>query len=260
MSDKTSKKASIRRKYGDSPLAEALVEVYFGQSKSDFTIWGTFYDKVKTIYPEKEQTNFPSVKGTVEQGGTNNAQISLEPMMRFSRSDRSQLVQLTSNFITVNQLKPYCGYEKFRKDTENVLRTFITVASPEATNRIGVRYINRIVIPGLRFDLSTYFKFMPQIPVEVTEDIRGVVLQVQFSPKNNRHLITASLRSDIASEELGSVFFLDIYDILEVNNESNLGYILEVIDEAHDNIEGVFEGFITAKSRKLFQEVKDNER
>lgn len=260
MSPKIPNKPSMRRIYGDPPLAEALVEVFFGLSKSDLTIWGSFYDKVKDIYPGKEQLNFLNVKGNLQSDGSVKPQVPFEPMIRFSKPDRSQLVQLTSNFITVNQLKPYCGYENFIDDTEKVLRTFIDVASPKSTTKIGLRYINRIVIPGVTFDLSEYFKFMPQIPVGIAQDIRGVLLQVLFNPKGSMHLITASLRSDIASEDLGSVFFLDIYDILEANNELNVDHILNTIDDAHANIENVFEGFITPKSRKLFQEVKENGR
>jgi uncharacterized protein (TIGR04255 family) len=69
-----------------------------------------------------------------------------------------------------------------------------------------------------------------------------------------------SLRSDVSFIEGQTVFFLDIYDILPINNEADTSIILNTLNEAHKNIERVFEGFITDKARKLFGVVKNNDK
>jgi hypothetical protein len=53
--------------------------------------------------------------------------------------------------------------------------------------------------------------------------------------------------------------FLDIFDAFSINSEINENIILKVMDDAHTNIEHVFEKLIQEKSRELFQEVEEND-
>jgi len=54
------------------------------------------------------------------------------------------------------------------------------------------------------------------------------------------------------------VFFLDIFDAFQINNEYNEFSILKAMDDAHTNIEHVFEKLIQERLREVFQEVKEN--
>ena len=122
-----------------------------------------------------------------------------------------------------------------------------------------MRYINHINIPQHPIGLREYFKFMPQVPDEIADDIvlNDVLLRIQFAPNDSAHQVKVSLRSEAAKDQ--RVFFLDIYDILLVNNDIDRDFILETLDEAHENIERVFEGFITDKARELFDVVNKND-
>ena len=251
----------MRKEYKSSPIVEALVEVHFSQTKTDFTVWADFNNKLKKSYPIVEELFIPKTELRIAQDRKiGEGRISQEKLLRFYKKDRTQLVQANKDFVSVNKLKPYSGYEKFIADAETVLKNYIGVTSPKLINQIGMRYINRIIIPETSVELSDYFRYIPQIPDEVTEGISNVLLEIQFAPRNSQHQVMTSLRSDVSSIEGTTVFFLDIYDILPVNNEVNISVILNSLNEAHKNIERVFEGFITDKARKLFGVVKNNDK
>ena len=259
MKNKTSKKALVRKEYKSSPIIEALVEVHFSQTKTDFTVWADFNNRLKKSYPIVEELFTPKVELRIAQDGKSREEkISQEKLLRFYKKDKTQLVQANKDFVSVNKLKPYSGYEKFIADAERVLKNYIDLTSPKLINRIAMRYINQIIIPETNIELSDYFRFMPQIPDEVTQGINNVLLQIQFALRNSHHQIMTSLRSDISSIEEQTVFFLDIYDMLPINNEAGMSVILKTLNEGHENIERVFEGFITDKARKLFGVMKNN--
>jgi len=253
----------VRKEYKSSPIIEALVEVHFSQTKTDFTVWADFNNRLKKSYPIVEELLIPKTELRIAQDRkSGEGKISQEKLLRFYQKDRTQLVQANKDFVSVNKLKPYSGYEKFRTDTEIVLKNYIDLTSPKLINQIGMRYINQIIISETSIELSDYFRFMPQIPDEVTEgvNINNVLLQIQFAPRNSQHQLMTALRSDVSSVEGQSVFFLDIYDMLSINNEVDINVILNSLNEAHKNIERVFEGFITDKARKLFGVVKNNDK
>lgn len=258
MKNKDSKRSLARQIYNNSPIIEALVEVYFSQTKSDFSVWADFSSRVKNSYPDVEELLVTKAELQISPTGDGKQKIYPEKLYRFYNKDKTQLIQANKDFVTINQLEPYSGYEKFKTEIKEVLRNYIDATSPKFINRIGARYINQITIPEVNVELSSYFKFMPQIPHEVTESINDVLIQIQFVPRNSEHQVTTSLRSGISSIEGQVVFLLDIYDILQINNETNIELILGSIDEAHENAERVFEGFITDDARKLFGVVKNN--
>ncbi len=251
----------MRKEYKSSPIIEALVEVHFSQTKTDFTVWADFNNRLKKSYPIVEELFIPKTELRIAQDRrSGEGKISQEKLLRFYKKDKTQLVQASKDFVSVNKLKPYSGYEKFISEAKSALKNYIDLTSPKLTNLIGMRYINQIIIPETEIKLKDYFGFMPQIPDEVTQGINNVLLQIQFTPRDSQHQIMTSLRSDVSLAEGQSVFFLDIYDILPVNNETDISFILNSLNEAHENIERVFEGFITDKARKLFGVMKNNDK
>ena len=260
MKNKDSSGLLARQEYESSPIIEALIEVYFSQTKNEFSVWADFNNRIKKDYPTVEESIIPKAEIQVNQSGESQQRISPEKLYRFLPNDKSKLIQANKDFVSIHKLKPYKGYEKFKAESEKIIRTYVDVTAPKSVKRIGVRYINQIIIPETNVELSNYFRYIPQIPEEVTEGINNILLEIQFTPRNSNHQVMTSLRSGISSMENQVVFLMDIYDILQSNNEIIIDDILESLDEAHNNIERVFEGFITNEARKLFGVVKKNDK
>jgi uncharacterized protein (TIGR04255 family) len=244
-------------KYKNPPILEAFCEIFFAGSEWDDTIPGSFYQRVQGTYPDKQQlTSFGVTFLFAPQGQVNAQGRSDKNLMRFIKHDKSQLIQLAENLLTVNQLQPYCGYQQFQSDIDKAIKEYISIAAPKKVERIGVRYVNQIIIPSDNFDLSEYLKLLPGVPEDVATAITGFTTRVSLVARHPDHQIYVTLSNATPISEGSTTLILDLYDTLQVHNDANVESILKAVTEAHDNIGHVFEGVITDKARELFGEIK----
>ncbi len=243
---------SIRRKYKNSPIIEALCEIHFSESQTDSTVKGVFFGKVQEDYPIIE--DLPRVNFNIQIPKGDVSISNQESVTRFFNNDKTELIQIASNLLTFNRLAPYEGYDNFRKSVKNVIEKYSEVAKPKAFERIGLRYINHIFIPETILDLDEYFSYMPKIE-EVLYQIRLNIELKSVYENHNSYLTISSIPSAI--ENYGAIL-LDIYDVYSAKNEFELESILNKIDETHFSVEQIFEKVITEKTRLLFEEVKND--
>jgi uncharacterized protein (TIGR04255 family) len=241
-----------RKIYKNPPLIEALCEVYFSETQNDLTLFGKFEDSVREDYPEKRELKNIGFEENFSPENFHSKQIDNGLMMRFSKSDNSELIQITQNLLTFNKLKPYAGYEDFKSNFSNVFDKYLGLSKPKYSERIGVRYIDRVVIDESDFRLQDYFNFSFNFADEEFGFINAFSIDVQITPKHNIHRLLFSLKSIQSTEEGKLEFLLDMYDTFEAHKIVDKDFILNTLDEAHENVEHLFEGVITEKTRELF--------
>lgn len=247
----------MRHKYKKPPLAEAVCEVVFTGVQWDSTIWGLYYERIREIYPIKQEIPRIGLAMQFKPGMVNTQGLQQEPLMRFAKSDNTQLIQVAKDFLTINQLSPYPGFELFKEDIGRAIESYCAVASPIGVGRIGLRYINRITIPATDFSLDTYFRFLPGVPDDVATTINSFMTRVEIVPQNQEHSLQVTIGTTTPPTPGNTGIVLDIYDSLMMPSISIGQNILDSVHRAHDNIEHVFEGVITDHARKLFQEVNN---
>ncbi len=246
----------MRRIYKKSPLIEALCEIKFADTEGDFTSWGGFYHKIKKTYPQKSELP----RGIEFQFTPNESSIKpAEFVKRFISDDNAQLIQATKESLTLNRLSPYLGYVDFEKSFVKVLKIYTEIFSPKRITQLSMRYVNQIIIPSSEFSLVDYFGLVPGLPEGVTDFISNVVVQLQIAPQIDNHFLQVTLRSAPSAVEDKSTFFLDIFDAFAFDSDFNETDIIKTMDDAHTNIEHVFEKIIREKLREVFQEAKENE-
>jgi uncharacterized protein (TIGR04255 family) len=246
----------MRRIYEKPPVIEAFCKVDFAETDGDFTTWGDFYRKIKDSYPVKTEIpsgikfQFKPNSGAINQG---------EFVKRFIAEDNSQLVQASYDSFTFNRLSPYLGYQQFSKSFADALSIYVETFSPKRFVELSMRYINQIVIPHDRFVIEEYFVgLVPTIPENLTEAIGIIHVQVQIAPQIADHFLQVTLRGEPSTVEGKSIFFLDIVDMFQKEIETDESNILKIMNDAHENIDHVFESIIEEKLRELFGEKKEN--
>ena len=243
------------RIYNKPPLIEALCEIKFAETKGDFTSWGDFYREIKSFYPQKNELP----RGIEFQFTPNEGSINpTEFVKRFISIDNAQLIQATKDFLILNRLSPYLGYEDFKKSFGKVLKIYAEIFSPKRSVQLSMRYVNQIIIPREKFSIEDYFGLVPMRLEDVTNAIGSMFVQVQIAPQLADHFLQVTLRSAPSTPESNSVFFLDIFDAFPINSEYKESSILKAMDDAHANIEHVFEKLVQERLREVFQEVKEN--
>lgn len=247
-------KPKIGKKYINPPVVEALCEVYFHQSKWDGTLPGLFFEKVRKSYPKKKEFKQIGVHVSISKE-TQATQVQRgEARIQFIREDDSRLIQIENNLLVINQLKPYPSFEDWEPVVKQMVTHYSEIAQPKGIKKIGVRYINRIIIPKARFKMEDYFGLYPEVPESLGAMHGRFMMRLEISPKHKDHMLMVTFGTAPPESPATSAEMLDIYDIFALSRPFPIGDVDKYVVEAHENIEVAFEGSITSKARELFKE------
>jgi len=243
----------MARRYRNPPIVEAVCEFRFPpDSPWDLTIPGLVYERLKGTFPQKRPApafgfGIRLGQGSVEQR--------LEPTtrMQFLRQDGNVLVQVGPNLLAVNHLKPYPGWEAFVPMIQQAYRAYVETAPPTAIQRIGLRYINRVELPGPRVELEEYLNFYPHLGDDLPQDYGEFTVRIQTAFNALRDGLQMTLTSADAGNADVNVFVLDMDYFLAKPGTITTNEAFSWVNEAHDRLEQIFEGCISDKLRQLFQ-------
>ena len=242
----------MSKKYKNPPIIEALCEFQFEPSQIwDLTVPGLVYEKISDLFPKKKQqtrieTQMSSEKGKVSQ------QVKQVPRIQFLSEDEAALVQLGPDLLTVNHLKPYPTWGQFYPLIKQNLDVYRDTVNPKGFKRIGLRYINKIIIETETLELADYFNFYPNIPGEMPQVHDKFISRLEFSYENARDLLMVTLGGTEFDVPDNPAFILDIDYAMVTPNAIALDQVEDWIEMAHTVIENTFEACITDKCRSLF--------
>jgi uncharacterized protein (TIGR04255 family) len=122
------------------PIEEALCEIQLAEE--DSTLPGMFkvnLNREKYPHTEKRCTREYSLTNLAE--GTVEHQVRTIDFAVFLSPDKKQLVQVSPSIVSVNVLKPYCGWEEFLQNIQNMISIISEYSESKNAKRIGLRYI-----------------------------------------------------------------------------------------------------------------------
>jgi uncharacterized protein (TIGR04255 family) len=243
------------RRYRKPPVIEALCEIYFAASSWDDTIPGAFYERVKADFPQKRQRTIQEAQITVGLQQAAAAVRQLPPWMQFVSDEKHRMIQLAQDLLVVNQLSPYPHFEEWEPDVYRALRMYQDLAQPRNVVRVGLRYINQVVIPEKQVRMEDYFTIYPKLPQRLGDTHGSFLVRVEVPQSTQGHtvVITFGTAPPPPSQDVAQAFALDLYDIFATNVPVDEGVIKREVRRAHDNIVVAFEDSITDKLRALFE-------
>lgn len=130
------------------------------------------------------------------------------------------------------------------------------IAKPKGFKRTGLRYIDKIDFEIIPVELEDYFNYYPFIPPDLPQKHEAFNVRVEIPDENGRDRLLLSLRTIIPDKPNTISLILELHYILAKPEGISLEQISEWVENAHTNIEKVFEACITDKCRELFEEVK----
>jgi uncharacterized protein (TIGR04255 family) len=239
------------RRYQNPPFVEAFCEFHFETNAAWLsTIPGIIYAKIQHKYPKQEQVSFLNISGS-----NNNAQINASGGIRFKNEDGSEIFQVAENLLVFNQVKSYPYWENFLLKIEEAFKIYNEVAKPQALQRIALRYINRIEIPGGLEEIDKYLEYRPALNAKFVKQAKGFFLGMETPGSvNAADTLRVIAGSAMSPKEGGSAITLDI----EYSHSSQLPELEQVREwliAAHEEISTAFEESITDKLREIFVEV-----
>jgi uncharacterized protein (TIGR04255 family) len=247
------------RRYRKPPVIEALCEIYFAESAWDDTIPGVFYEHIKNDFPRKQQREIQEAEitlGTIEaKAGVRH----LPPWMQFISDDKHRMIQIAKDLLVVNQLHPYPHFEEWEPETYRAVGIYRELTQFQRVSRFGLRYLNRVVIPGDRIRMEDYFMIYPSLPTGIGDAHGSFLVRVEVPQVEQKHnlLITFGTAPQQQTEPHAQVFMLDLYNIVQIEKSLAEFDLRDEIQGAHDNIVTAFEGSITDRLRDIFEPEKD---
>jgi len=244
------------RRYKNPPIVEAVCEFHFTQDTHwDLTIPGRFYEGVKEEFPHREQRSVQDLQIIQEPQGFRQELRVSERVLLFS-PDRKLLVQIGPRLLVVNALKPYPTWQGFKPRIEIALRKLQEVVDIRGLELIGLRYINRIELPEEELvRLSDYFHFYLTLGPRLPQSMASFIAGAEFSYKEGRDRCRVQLTLEPNSGEKRALL-LDINYFLAKPGAVEVPEVLQWVEEAHTQVEEIFEGCITDRLREMFEEMK----
>ena len=244
--------------YPHPPIEEALVDFHFLPGPEwDLTLPGKLHGHpaIRDAYPGKPRQQLiygAALQPRVQQPHSVEMRPSLG-RVQLVNADGTRLVTLAPDALSVNVLRPYDGWLAFRPRVETTLRAYWEVAAPEAVMRIGVRYINRIVIADPSASAHTYSHCAPPPVPGLPERTDEFTSRVVYGYEDGVKLILT--QATLAPQDGVRALLIDLDMVWEAAAPEaglTLDEVMGTVDRLHEREGLAFEATITAEAREVF--------
>lgn len=236
--------------YKNPPIIEALCAFQFEEDPNwTISIPGKLHDKISDKYPGTPRET-RSVKRVIKEDG-----IDIFPekiRLIIPNDDDTSLVAIEKNELSISVLNPYEGWSEFKPRIDYALEAYCGVTKVTNINRIGLRYINKIVIPNQSVDYSEYFQCGPPRVPGLPSEIKGFVDRAEYIAEDDIRIILHFAK--IPDTEGGSGYLLDLDVIKMFSEPQDMSSAIQFVDKLHEIEGNAFEALIREKARALFND------
>jgi len=243
------------RQYKNPPIEEALCEFTFkppveGQ-QFDYTLPGRLRAE-QAMEEYSGQSRTQNIQTIAATGNSSNFAIQNALVrIQLPTIDGTRIISVGLNTLAVTVLRPYEGWEKFRPRIERALETFTKVSGMLSVVRIGIRYINRVIIPVADVRPSAYFNNIPEQRHIPDSLLTNFMERGEYVRRDGLKVIVTQATLQAAKPDT-TEYVLDIDTLWDNEQLDGHEAIMSAVDTLH-KIEGAtFEALITDESRTLF--------
>lgn len=246
----------MTKRYAKPPIIEAVCEFRLTPECTwDLTIPGLIYEEVRNNFPIKEQSSVQELESS--QGGPEaRPQTRTTERILFLTSDRKTFIQVGPRLLAINTLRLYPSWKGFKPKIEIGFRALTKKVEVQGLQRIGLRYINLIEVPGKSFNLIEFFDFRPLLGERLRKRALSGLIVGCLLPSSDGHDVTkVQLMNTGAAKEDATEFLLDIDHFTARAGLVSPDQAMQWVEKAHEQVEEVFEDCITEKLRETFEEL-----
>lgn len=238
----------MNHQYPNPPLSEVVCEFRFVPNDAwDHSVADAVYRILRGKFPRQIEGDdrYFSARGDVDS------------TLQFWRHDDKGVVILSPYTLSVSSFRRYPGWERFREDVMAVVDAYLTVNSPQAFQRIGLRYINDIELPPSTepINIYDYIRFGVIATIEgLPNEFTALSVQMDMPFHGTRDNLSISVVCPAGEEWQQRHIQLDLDYQLRLYREVPLEEAEAWLNQAHSTINTVFEGVIRDTLRQQFNE------
>ena len=252
---------SRRRRYKNTPIEEALCEFRFtGGAAWDATIPSQLQTQIGKEYTEPDRmqkmvnVGLKTEKGRVQElsFGEGAARVQL------ATKCHTRMVAVGYNVLSIHILRPYLdpfdpkksGWDEFRPRISRALDAYCRVASFTNICRIGIRYINKIVIPSKIARVDDFLRCAVPQPTRLPRRLVSYVNRFEDPYDDDVRLVLSQGSVNAPAGHTGILLDLDV--IWESEEPVKRDVSLDIAADFRARERLAFESVITDRARELF--------
>ena len=247
-----------RRRYANPPIEEALCEFRFQPGRPwDVAVADGVHDLLRGEYDGglREQREI-QVEVSGRAGSAPTVGVSEGGAAKqLSNVGGTRLVGVAADTLRVHMLRPYVqsngrgGWEEFRPRIVRALDAYWQVAEPEGVSRVGVRYVNKILVKSRRVSVEDYLPYALPVVPEMSDAVTNFGTRIEYAYAKGVRLILS--QGTLGARQEGGALLLDI-DVIRDGGCFGKDVALEIVEDLRDRERDVFEAVITDEARRLF--------
>lgn len=178
---------------------------------------------------------------------------------RLQSADGRRVIQVQRFGFTFSRVGSYDTWDSFSQEARELWGRYLTVATPETVTRLGLRYINRILLPlsDTPVDFKDYILTMPEIAPGVPQELQGLFMRLLVpSPEYAAQANITQVMEPVTEDADGLRTLPLIFDI-DAFKQQTFAPRSEAIWDAFGALRAfknqIFDKSITDKTRRLFQ-------
>jgi len=243
------------KQYKNSPIDEAMCEFTFASNipnaPFDLALPGRL--QVHRLMDEYKGHVRTQNRQTImtNENAPNVAVQSALFRIQIPNIEGTRLISIGQNTLAISTLRPYDGWESFRLRIGKALQAYWEIKTPASVTRIGIRYINHIVAPGLERDHSRLLVGIAAQDANIDATLSNFTRRGEYlKADGTKLLITKSTLQPVSPNT--TEYLLDIDTVWDSKPLEDRAQIITTADQLHE-AEGVaFEALITDEARRLF--------
>ncbi len=161
------------------------------------------------------------------------------------------IAQFNKDAFVFSRLNPYEDWERFSREALRLWAIYCELLKPSEVRRVGLRFINRVVLKQTRVELSDYYKYSPETLKELNWPLTGYlhhdVMQVPETP----YAVNLIKTVQNIPGEIGLILDIDVF--MQNHFVYNELRIIECMEEMRWVKNKIFFGSLT---EKLIEELK----
>lgn len=176
--------------------------------------------------------------------------------LRFRSADEKHIAQFNRDGLVFSRLQPYIDWQQLSSEGLNTWKIFKELAQPAEIYRIGLRFINRVLLPQDELRFEDYMQPAPVPPMGMDLPFQGFMhhdtLAVPGHPYAMTVIRTIQVPPHSGGPGVALILDIDVFTIQEfaLLDDAMLVHRLKEMRWLKDK---VFFGSITEKAKGLFR-------
>jgi uncharacterized protein (TIGR04255 family) len=256
--------------YKNPSIEEAICEFTFATDAAapewDLTLPGRLQVEapIKQDYPGPSRQQLRGrVEATSPAGQPSVSLMNELFRVQLLSADQKAILSIGKDALSVSVLRPYEGWKQFKPRIERALATYVKVATQPAVVRIGLRYVNRLIVPTPDAASASRYLRTVQTSIEATSLADGSKIEGALTALNTRHEFVTpkpdELKIYITVATLQPAtpntaeYLLDIDTVRDLDPTVDLVQIVRQVDKSHVVVGSLFERLITDETRAILE-------